>query len=315
VTAASIVVPTRGGAVRLPTLFRALATQTSSDFEVICVVDGDVDDSTALIDSWRDRLPVRAITLAQNRGRAVALNLGFAQARGEVLIRCDDDLEPGVEHVARHLQHHRARTRVGVIGLCPNVLPDNAYARAYGSTRDRLFRAQAYAFPPEQRWRLWGANVSVHRETWSAVGDYNKAYRAYGFEDVDWGYRLHRSGRPIVLDPALEARHHGAATTTRVRAQRAFHSGAARRTFERLHGTAPLSAPSQGAPPPPGIWGRSVARAGMHLSAQGVSRLAGATDRLADHLPRFLAEKAIAFTVEAAAVAGHRRPTELDPSI
>ena len=51
--------------------------------------------------------------------------------------------------MARHLQHHRARTRVGVIGLCPNVLPDNAYARAYGSTRDRLFRAQAYAFPPE----------------------------------------------------------------------------------------------------------------------------------------------------------------------
>lgn len=310
-TAASIVIPTRGGVTRLPRLFQALATQRSSDFEVICVVDGDVDGSTLLINSWTRQLPVRAITLPENMGRAAALNIGFTQARGRVLIRCDDDLEPGPDHVARHVEHHASADQVGVIGLCPNVMPDTAYARAYGHARDKIFLDQAYAFPPDQRWRLWGANVSVVRETWDAVGGYDTTYRAYGFEDVDWGFRLHQLKFPIVLDPDLEARHHGAATTAKVRAMRAFHSGAARRTFEHLHGTAALG----GTAPPRSMWERFVAGSGRHLSANSVARLAGGVDRLAQHLPHQVAEKIIAFSVESAAVAGHHRPTNLDHSI
>jgi GT2 family glycosyltransferase len=146
---------------------------------------------------------------------------------------------------------------------------------------------------------------------WNVVGGYDTAYRAYGMEDVDWGFRLHQAGFDIVVDPALDATHLGAATTTEIRALRAFHSGAARRTFDMLHGPEVLHSPSQPSSP----WGRATVVAGRHLTISGVSRLGRSVDRLATYLPSAVAEKAVAFTVEAAAESGHRHSSDLDLSI
>ncbi|HQY97636.1 MAG TPA: glycosyltransferase family A protein [Phycicoccus sp.] len=309
-TQASLIIPSRGGRDRLPRLFAALEQQTHRDLEVVVVIDGDADDSESLARSWARHIPLTTIVLPDNRGRSVALNTGFGAAEGQVLIRCDDDLEPGPDHVARHVAHHDG-DQVGVIGLCPNVLADTAYTRAYGRRREQLFRSQAFALPAQQRWRLWGANVSVRRDTWRDIGGYDTAYRAYGFEDVDWGYRLHRAGIPLILDPELDARHHGAVTTTRDRALRAYHSGAARHTFEQIHGTGAIGPLGQ----PAGVWGRAIFLAGRQLGKSGIDKLGRTVDRLADSLPRPVAEKAVAFTVEAAAEAGRRHPDEIDVSI
>ena len=308
---ASVVVPTRGGAGRLPALLRALAAQTHPDTEVVVVVDGDTDGSADVLTGWAGRLDLHPVVLPENRGRSAALNAGFAVARGEVLLRCDDDLEPTPEHVARHVAHHLGEGRVGVIGLCPNVFPDTPYAAAYGRVRDRRFAEAAYAMSAGLRWRLWGANVSVARETWAAVGPYDEEFRAYGWEDVDWGYRLHRAGAALIVDPHVAAPHHGAATTTRVRARRAFHSGAARHAFEAKHGDAALGHDASGRTAWDGLVGAVSAVAGP----RGVDALAAAADATVGHLPAHLGEKAVALVVEAAARSGYRRPRSTGLSV
>lgn len=302
-TRVSVVIPSRSGAVRLPRVLGALSAQTHPDTEVVVVLDGDVDGSAGVVEPWRDRLDLTVVALPENRGRAAALNAGLEAATGIVLLRCDDDLEPGPEHVARHAAHHLGPP-VGVIGLCPNVFPDTPYARHYGRDHDARFRAEAAALPGGQRWRVWGANVSVTRPTWEDVGPYDLGYRGYGLEDVDWGYRLHVRGYPLVLDPALDAHHHGAASTARARAGRAFHSGAALRTFEARHGTEALDPRGH----EPGLWHRAVGATGRRTGAGGIDRLAGVADRFADRLPPALAQKVFAFVVEAAAVAGRTHP-------
>lgn len=311
-TTASVVIPTRGGAHRLPQLLAALAEQTHEATEVVVVVDGEVDDSAGVLDGWANRLDLRVVVLPENRGRSSALNTGFTAATGEVLIRCDDDLVPRAEHVARHVAHHVDGGPVGVIGLCPNVFPDTPYARAYGKSRDALFRQQAFSMTPDQRWRLWGANVSVTRETWEAIGPYDTAYRAYGLEDVDWGYRLQLAGIPLVLDPELDAPHHGAATTAVSRATRAFHSGAAQVNFDRIHGEGVIASSGGG---PQGLWGRGVHRWGKRADLPTIQRTAHLGDVAARWLPRPVAEKVIAFTVESAAVAGRAHPNAVVTSI
>ena len=45
----SVVVPSRGGRRRLETLLRCLEAQTEQRFEVVVVIDGDVDDSAGLL--------------------------------------------------------------------------------------------------------------------------------------------------------------------------------------------------------------------------------------------------------------------------
>lgn len=301
---ASLIIPSRGGRARLPVLLSALARQTREDWEAIVVVDGDVDDTEGLLDEVEDPR-VRRIVFPENRGRSAALNAGHEAARGRVLIRCDDDLEPSPEYVERHVASHDVDP-VGVVGLYLNVYPDNRYAVAYGRPQDVQFREDAYRAPEGVRWRYWAGNVSITRETWERVGPYDTAFRAYGWEDVDWGYRLHAAGVRVLLDPGLETRHHVAATTTRVRALRAYASGAAQERFVAKHGAVLPAGEVRG------LWGRATHALGQRVTDRAVGALASTVDRTSEVLPSPIARKAIAFTVEAAAVAGRRRRPEHD---
>lgn len=302
-TRASVVIPSRAGAARLPRLLRALLAQSGTDPEVIVVLDGDIDGSTAVLEQWRDRLDLTAVVFPENRGRSAALNAGFSAASGDVLIRCDDDLEPGPHYVRHHLQAHTAGP-VGVIGLYRNIYPDSPYARVYGRGADEAFRTAAYATPPAQLFRYWAGNVSTTRAVFEAVGGYDETYRSYGWEDVDWGYRLHRLGVPIVLSEPLETDHHIPSTTTAIRSKRAYLAGAARRTFEALHGPQALGFVGS----PSGVWGACVRGASRVDTEPGIARWAAATDRLLPLLPAPLGRKLVALSVESASLAGYRRP-------
>lgn len=299
--AASVVVPTMGGRRRLPRLLAALAAQSVRDFEVVVVVDSDTDDTQGLLERWEHRLDLQVVVFPENRGRSAALNEGFSRARGQVLIRQDDDLEPHPHFVVNHVRHH-AGDAVGVIGMCPDVFPDSAYARAYGRPADIRIRTSSYALPPEDRWRLWSANVSVTRETYDHVGPHDESFRRYGWEDVDWGYRLHRLGVPIIIPSDIEARHHNPATSTAERAARAYLSGASRAVFTAKHGPVAGTVGAGGGP-----WGRAVTGvAGLMRREEDVTRLARGVDLALPGLPRAVGEKAVALVVESAGLAADR---------
>lgn len=297
--AVSVVVPTRRGAKHLPVLIDALRRQSASSWEAVVVIDGDVDGSEQVVADAAAGLPVRTVVFPANRGRSAALNAGFGAAAGEVLVRCDDDMVPGPDYVRQHAAAHEGRD-VGVVGLVRNVYPDTAYARAYGRHWDEQYRRDAYGADPSRTWHYWAGNCSVTRDLWERVGPYDTAFRSYGWEDVDWGYRLSQAGTAIVLDPLLETEHRGPAPTATARAQRAFYAGTARRRFEDKHGIA-STAPTSRSP-----WNRVVHGVQRGLDEQRIERLGPAVDRAAAVLPPPVARKAVALLVEASARAGYR---------
>lgn len=307
-TLASIIIPSRGGARRLPRLISALAAQDDPEWEAIVVIDGDIDGSEAVLAQY-SHLPLRAVVFPENRGRVAALNAGFAEATGDVFIRCDDDLVPSADYVRQHKNAH-AETPCGAIGLYLNQLPDTPYARAYGRDADEKFRQDAYR--QEEVWRYWAGNCSTTRDLWDEVGPYDPDYRAYGWEDVDWGYRLHKLGVPVRLVRELETPHYVAAVTTRNRVQRAFHSGAARRLFEAKHGLGLLSSAE---PPATSAWNRAVLNIGRSPSRRLLDATATAVDLGARVLPRSISRKGIALLVEGGSVAGYRHPDDITTEI
>lgn len=305
----SVVVPTYGGAHRLPPLLEALAGQTTARrWEVVVVVDGVVDDTPGVLDAWRARLPLETVVFPRNEGRVRALNRGFASAGGRVLIRCDDDLTPGPGFVEHHAAHHDDTDRCGVIGLTRDVLPASRYAAAYGEVEDRRRRRIAYAAPAHQRWRHWAANCSLTREAWDALDGYDERLR-FG-EDVELGWRLARSGVDLVIDPALETDHRGAAGDARTRVPRAFTSGAAQALIARWHPE--MSAPEMvagGSTGTPGMrarlwttWVALLARAANEPAR--AARLGGAVDRVLSIVPPMAGRALVASAVEAAGRAG-----------
>lgn len=302
---ASIIVPTRGGALRLPGLLGVLECQDHDDVEVVVVVDGDIDNSVRVLSEWHSRLRLTVVEFPENRGRSAALGAGFAAATGAVLIRCDDDLVPGAEFASRHVARHGAAPEpLGVVGLCRNSYPDSPYAAAYGRHADEQFRDTAYRVTATRAWTYWGANVSVTREIYDRVGPYDTTYRTYGWEDVDWGYRLHALGVPVVVAPELETEHRVSSTSTAIRTKRAYLSGAARNTFEGLHGPSAIGVPER----PDGVWGNLVRGTSARLDETSLERYSGITDRALPWVPTWVGRKLVALLVESAAIAGYDRP-------
>jgi glycosyltransferase involved in cell wall biosynthesis len=309
-TTASVIIPSYRGAARLPRLLSCLAAQTSADWEAIVVIDGDVDGSEQVVERYR-HLPVRSIVFPQNRGRVVALNAGFEAAKGDVLIRCDDDFEPGPAHIAGHLAAH-ADHECGVVGVARAAAHENTYMRVYGHDADERGSTAAYATPPERRWRLWGGNVSCSREAFSKIGGYDPRYRQYGWEDLDFGYRLAQAAIPIEISSAIEVPHATASVTTRTRVERAFLSGQARHLFDEIHGSG-ASGPL--APEDRTAWNRSVTALADRLTYRRAGLAARATDRMIHGLPTPVARKLVALIVEASGIAGYQGAEEMPDDI
>lgn len=310
---ATVVVPSYRGASTLPRLLDSLAAQRPGgpSFEVVVVVDGEDDGSVALL-GREDRIDVRPIVFPDNRGRVAALNAGYDAARGRVLIRCDDDLAVPSTFVAAHVQAHEGGT-VGAIGLTRDVHAESAFARAYGRDASGRSYTAAASRGAEGRWRHWAANCSVSRETWEQVGPYDVRYRAYGWEDIDYGYRLFARGIELVVVEGAEAEHHGPARTAAARAMKAYEAGAARTVFESIH---PRALPQGGVRG--GLWDRTVEIVARTLRSRSAVQIsAGVVDRILPAVPVVVGRKLVALMVEGAAMAGQnvrRSPSGRDGS-
>lgn len=301
-TLASIVVPSRGGAGRLPLLFESLRRQTEQDVEMVVVLDGDIDDSESVVRRHAGELPVRSIVFLENRGRAAALNAGFFDSSGDVLIRADDDLELEPDFVAHHVRLHHEAER-GVIAMCKDVFPDTPYARAYGIEADEAIRAAAFETPAERTWQWWSGNVSTTAADFHRVGGYDEDFRAYGWEDIEWGYRLHLLGREILIAPGFTTLHHGPVTSTAERLDRAYASGAAYAKFVEKHGNAWAAEQTARR----SVWNTLVAGSSRLATARTVTMAGRSLDRAADRMPHYVAHKMIALSLQASAQAGRRR--------
>lgn len=301
----SVVVPTHHGAHRLPTLLAALARQDlQAPWDIVVVVDGIVDETPALLDSWRDRLEITVLTRTEPGGVADALTRGFDAARGTYLLRCDDDLDVPPTLLSSHVHAQAGRTDRVVLSATRDVFPDTAFAKAYGRAANRRALEAAYARPLDQRWMHLAACFSLHREAWASAGGFDARF-AYG-EDSELGYRLWTNGATFVLDPALEVRHLGPATSTATRAPRAFVSGASRRLFTHIHPEAlPFAPPARGVKA--GLWEVLVSATAFLARGRSSYRTLGRlTDRVLPLLPERVGSRAVAWLVESAGRSGLR---------
>jgi len=93
----SVVVPLLNEEHSLEELYAEIARALEArgeEFEVVFVDDGSTDGSMAVLSRLHDELAnVVVIHLRRNFGKAAALQAGFLQARGEVVVTIDADLQ------------------------------------------------------------------------------------------------------------------------------------------------------------------------------------------------------------------------------
>jgi len=164
--------------------------------EVVCVDDGSKDRTLAVLRERFDRNRRVRILAKANGGKSSALNLGFAEARGEVIVALDSDTLFAPDTVAR-LVAPFADPRVGAVAGNAKV----------GNRVNRLTRWQSLEYISAQNlerraWDLAGAVPVVP----GAVGAWRRSavLGEGGFhedtlaEDTDLTLRLIASGYRVV---------------------------------------------------------------------------------------------------------------------
>ncbi len=237
--ACSVVIPSHNRVAMLEAVLDALAAQSAplSSFEVFVVLDGSDDGSDAILTRWAAEGPLLLRWTGQEgTGQAAARNRGVAMTRAPVVLFLDDDVVPEPDLIVRHLRHHVRGDRVAVLGDCPverNGSPSMYELGVWAWWEDTNFH-RAMANHRSSYRDFCAGNVSLRRDDFLGVGGFDKAFRGYGAEDYELGYRLLRSGVRFIVDREARAVHRHRATLGRV-LRAAREEGAADVLLGRLH--------------------------------------------------------------------------------
>jgi len=178
-------------------------TLDRSNFELIVIDDGSIDDTRKVVESFERRLPLRYAYQA-NAGLASARNHGIYRSQAPLLLFLDDDdvCSPNLfeEHLKTHVQYPDNYFAVlGYIALDPNlwqkpvlhyVTEVGCYLFSYSNLQHGDVRDYTY---------FWGGCCSCKRKFLIDYGVFNPVFR-FGCEDIELAYRLSKNNLKVVYN-------------------------------------------------------------------------------------------------------------------
>ena len=211
----SVVIPTYNRAEIVRKTLQGYAAQDSIGqiLELLVVDDGSSDNTRSVVEECARSLlvPVRYL-YQQNSGLAAARNHAIREARGDLILFGDDDIVPGQSMVTEHLAWHRRypEPTAGVLGhvaWAPEVraTPFMEWAGLYGP------QFQFGYFKPgmELDFRhAYFCNTSIKRSFLEQNGFFNESFRGYGWEDIEFSYRLYERGWLLRYNPHAIGYHY-----------------------------------------------------------------------------------------------------------
>lgn len=199
----AVIVPTRD---RRDLLLRKLASveaqETAATFEVIVADDASVDGTAEAVAQRRWKIPVKLV-LAPGRGAGEARNLAVAASKAPVLFFSDDDciLAPDcIEALRRAAKRWPGDIIVGHL-TDVRIAGSDLVPTGTGTVLGRSPLGGIF-------WtNLRGAHTAAPRDPFLAIGGFRDVGAAYGFEDLDLGYRAHRHGLRLRYAPGMRCWH------------------------------------------------------------------------------------------------------------
>jgi len=199
----SIVIPTHRRRDVLVRIVKELDRQVFRKFEVVIVVDGRTDGTSAALRRLTLSFPLTLIEQA-NSGAAAARNAGAAEATGELLLFLDDDMAAHPRLLVEHVQSHAEGADI-VLGHVP-LHPESPMTvlskgvERWAERRRKRLAAFADALPGVE---LLTGQMSISKTAFHALGGFDVSFTRnglFGGEDRDFGVRASSSGLRIVFN-------------------------------------------------------------------------------------------------------------------
>ncbi len=198
----SIVITTCGRPAKLARCLEALMRQrlpTGVSMEVLVAVDGGGEG-----DEYENlaRPPETRVLLLPRAGMGASRNAAIKQAQGDLIISTNDDTYPQPDWVAEHTTAHRLRGEPGMVVGLTKWYPWPEPTVFDGLLRDTSMIFFFHRMQPGEMYgfrHAWGCNTSVPTALARAIGGYEERLRPYGYEDLEFAFRLEKAGHPGVL--------------------------------------------------------------------------------------------------------------------
>jgi glycosyltransferase involved in cell wall biosynthesis len=244
----SVIIPTYNRGAALEETLRLCAEATNDAVvEFVVVDDGSTDDTPQRLERLSKELPNLRWTSIPNGGQGQARNIGVGMASYEVVMFQGDDIRPsGGNFYSHHLNAHRLMPSLGVAVLGKIVWPNDpnerisfvmSHVQGRGENQFGYYSLIPYSWLD---WRFfYTSNVSLKKSAvadWSTEG-FNRSFRAYGWEDAELAYRLHKrtqGGFRILYTPAATATHHHKYNVNQF-IERQMAVGSMAKTFLQFH--------------------------------------------------------------------------------
>jgi GT2 family glycosyltransferase len=214
-TNVSIVIVCWNSAAFLPRCLQSLVGQTYRDFEVILVDNGSTDGATVGLSARYPTLALRVERLEQNRGFAVANNLGARLARGPWLALLNSDafpepdwLEQLISAAASHPNAFFASRQLQADR--PGFLDGegDVYHISGLAWRENHGAPVSPASGVREVFSACAAAAMFPRREFIEAAGFDEDFFAY-HEDVDLGFRLRLRGLRCMLASAAVVHHAG----------------------------------------------------------------------------------------------------------
>lgn len=201
----SIIIPLYNRPQEIDELLATLTQQTYTQFEVLVIEDGSVQDAKLIVDKYKDQLDLHYF-VKENEGQGFTRNFGFERARGDYFVIFDSDcLIPSdyLETVKDYLYEHKLDAYGGPDAAHDSFTPVQkaiSYAMTSPFTTGGIRGNKKHIgqFHPRS------FNMGVSRKVWENVGGF--VLTRLG-EDIEYSIRIHEQGYKIGLIPAAKVYH------------------------------------------------------------------------------------------------------------
>ena len=196
---ASIIICVKNGGAHLKKQLDAVANQiTEYSHEIVIVNNGSTDNTDQVLKEWECSshvsVPVKIFSQPDLKGIPAVRNFAVQQAKGEVIAFCDADDEVSEGWLQSFVERIKGRMvlaggRIESYDSKGNHLP-SLFPRGLIGT----------SYLPH----VGNCNCAVNRQLFFEIGGYDESLPRYGFEDVDFSWRVQEAGYLIeYVDDAL----------------------------------------------------------------------------------------------------------------
>lgn len=196
---ASIVICVKNGGDLLEKQLNAVANQsTNYSYEIVIVNNGSTDNTDQVLKDWEHNpnvsVPVKIYSQPNLKGIPAVRNFAVQQTTGEVIAFCDADDEVS----EGWLQSFVERIKGTMVLAGGRIESYDSKGNYLSSLFPRGLIRTSY-LP-----HVGNGNCAINRELFFEIGGYDEALPRYGFEDVDFSWRVQEAGFPIeYVDGAL----------------------------------------------------------------------------------------------------------------